>query len=199
MKRISSIALACLFATILVSGCTKTKVTLLPEKDGSVGEVTITTKGGEVTLDEAYGVAAVNDASDLASSGMSDKNSVEGEYARLLEIEPSPPKLFRLFFESYSTKLTPESREMVENIVTAIRLDENYEVSIFGHTDTAGKKELNLLLSQSRADVVAEILYARGLDRLRTQIVAMGETDPLVNTGDDVKEPKNRRVEVMVR
>ena len=71
-------------------------------------------------------------------------------------------------------------------------------VSIAGHTDTSGASAYNQRLSQRRADIVGEALVARGIDASLISEEAKGETDLAKATRDGVREPLNRRSEVVI-
>jgi outer membrane protein OmpA-like peptidoglycan-associated protein len=62
-----------------------------------------------------------------------------------------------------------------------------------------GDKSYNYRLSLMRAKTVAALLVAKGLDPSILEITSHGKDNPLVPTGDQVFEPRNRRVEVTVR
>ena len=68
-----------------------------------------------------------------------------------------------------------------------------------GHTDTMGKKEYNYTLSLKRAMTVAAILRRHGVDASILHITSHGKDNPFIPTGDQVSEPRNRRVEITVR
>ena len=70
---------------------------------------------------------------------------------------------------------------------------------VVGHTDTAGDKNYNLSLSKRRAAQVSNLLVDRGVRREHIYTTSHGEENPLVKTKDNVHEPLNRRVEVVVR
>ena len=73
------------------------------------------------------------------------------------------------------------------------------DVSVVGHTDTVGEKGYNYALSLKRAKAVASILLGKGVDPSTLDITSHGKDNPLVPTGDQVHEPRNRRVEITVR
>ena len=73
------------------------------------------------------------------------------------------------------------------------------DISVVGHTDTVGEKEYNYALSLKRAKAVASILHEKGVDPSILDITSHGKDNPLVPTGDQVSEPRNRRVEITVR
>jgi OOP family OmpA-OmpF porin len=65
-----------------------------------------------------------------------------------------------------------------------------------GHTDTSGTHEHNQALSDARARAVADVLAREGVERDRIRTEGMGEAGLAVQTGDGVREPRNRRVVV---
>lgn len=73
------------------------------------------------------------------------------------------------------------------------------ELMVIGHTDSVGSDEVNDPLSLKRAEVIKELLAASGVQTLRMEAVGRGKRDPLVPVGDNVAEPKNRRVELRLR
>jgi len=73
------------------------------------------------------------------------------------------------------------------------------DISVVGHTDTVGKDDYNSVLSLKRARAVASILRGKGVDPSVLDITSHGKRNPLVPTGDQVPEPRNRRVEITVR
>ncbi|MFA5808068.1 MAG: OmpA family protein, partial [bacterium] len=112
---------------------------------------------------------------------------------------PKPPARFILYFEHDSVDLTVESQALLPKVLGAIRDRAPVDVSVVGHTDTVGKKEYNYGLSLKRARAVASILRGKGVDPSVLDIASHGEENPLVPTGDQVSEPRNRRVEITVR
>lgn len=73
----------------------------------------------------------------------------------------------------------------------------NLRFQIEGHTDTVGSPEHNLELSARRAQTVADYLREQGVDPARLEIKGLGFTQPLVPTGPQVSEPRNRRVNIV--
>ncbi len=63
----------------------------------------------------------------------------------------------------------------------------------------AGTGSYNFVLSQHRADTVRNYMIAHGVDPRAIGIRALGKTDPAVRTADGVREPRNRRVEIVIR
>ena len=112
---------------------------------------------------------------------------------------PRPPARFILYFPHDHVELTRESRAKVREVIRTIKEHTPVDVSVVGHTDRVGTRRYNYRLSLERARAVASYLIAEGVDPSILAIDSHGENNPLVPTGDEVSEPRNRRVEVTVR
>jgi outer membrane protein OmpA-like peptidoglycan-associated protein len=73
----------------------------------------------------------------------------------------------------------------------------NIALFIAGHTDTVGSPEHNLTLSRKRARAIASWFRSKGL-RMPVSYEGFGEHSPLVKTGDEVAEARNRRVDYIL-
>ncbi len=98
-----------------------------------------------------------------------------------------------------STKLTAESKSFIPEVLTLVNKRDFYEISIIGHTDTTGDDEYDMSLSSARAEAVRDILLSHGIRFGQMELRYYGKRDPVVPTGDNVREPRNRRVEVVVK
>ncbi|MBL8628293.1 MAG: OmpA family protein [Rhodospirillaceae bacterium] len=107
------------------------------------------------------------------------------------------PTQFQIQFDFNSAALTPAARQTVSDIGAAYKKYNPATVLVVGHTDTAGMGDYNIMLSQKRAETVANALTAQGVDQKKMRIEAYGEERPAVKTGDSTKEQKNRRVDVV--
>ena len=116
-----------------------------------------------------------------------------------MEALPSPPSSFILYFKEGTTTLTPESEPALEKLFAEVSARSGADVQVVGHTDTVGRMESNDRLSLARAMEVRRLLIDRGLDPSLVRGVGRGERELLVDTADEVDEPQNRRVEVVVR
>jgi outer membrane protein OmpA-like peptidoglycan-associated protein len=112
---------------------------------------------------------------------------------------PKPPVQFILYFYHDSIELTTKSEALLQKVFETIRDRSPVDISVVGHTDTMGMKEYNYSLSLQRARAVAAILREHGVDPSILNITSHGKDNPLVPTGDQVPEPRNRRVEITVR
>jgi outer membrane protein OmpA-like peptidoglycan-associated protein len=127
----------------------------------------------------------------------------ESETQRLfwetLTVLPEPAVSFLLYFDEARDILTSASLKQVNLLVQAIRDRRSTSISITGHTDTTDSTERNYELGLRRAKSVAELLIKEGLSPENLVIASHGENDLLIKTPDNTDEPRNRRVEVIVR
>jgi outer membrane protein OmpA-like peptidoglycan-associated protein len=113
---------------------------------------------------------------------------------------PAPaPQEYLVFFDFDSAMLTAEARDIVRSAAENARAGGISRIRVIGHTDTSGPADYNMGLSQRRADAVAAELERLGVDQAQIAVSAVGETQPLVPTGDGVREPQNRRVEIILQ
>jgi outer membrane protein OmpA-like peptidoglycan-associated protein len=106
------------------------------------------------------------------------------------------PKQFQILFDFASAELTPQGRATVAEIGQAYQAYNPATVVVVGHTDSVGASEANIILSQRRAEAVANALAGAGVEEARMRIEAYGEERPAVAAGDNAREQRNRRVDV---
>jgi peptidoglycan-associated lipoprotein len=94
--------------------------------------------------------------------------------------------------------LAPESEVFLPEVFRTVRDRGALDISVIGHTDTIGTRDYNYQLSLRRARKVADLLAKQGVDRNILDIESHGEDNLLIKTGDQVREPRNRRVEITV-
>jgi outer membrane protein OmpA-like peptidoglycan-associated protein len=100
-----------------------------------------------------------------------------------------------IYFQSGSTVIQDETE--LNHAARLFRDGNPIVMIVSGGTDAVGSPVQNLLLSENRAKAVLRALIARGIPAERFQVLAKGETDPAVESGE--AEPKNRRVEITWR
>ena len=171
-------------------------VVLLPSVDGTVGQVFIKGSKGNQTLDTAGVGTALDGSGDPA---VVSQDQLLKDFGAALRARPPLPEHFYLYFESGGSSLTPESQALIPTILEKAQARESADVSVVGHTDTAGKPEANALLAYERASSIATLLRERGLQAATLTIESQGEKNLLVPTPDETPEPRNRRVEITIR
>ncbi|MEM9765833.1 MAG: OmpA family protein, partial [Pseudomonadota bacterium] len=103
---------------------------------------------------------------------------------------------FVVFFGFNRDTLTDLGRETVDRVVQAVQDMGATALSIVGHTDTVGSVTYNQDLSERRARRVASALVDRGVPSGAMTLAGRSENDLAVQTGDNVREAANRRVEI---
>lgn len=189
-------------ALLLCAACAKprTQVVLMPDAEGRVGTVEVRNAQGGQTLDQARQGVQVLDADHAPGRPeILPDERIQATYGSAIAAQPKAPVHFILQFETDSVALVEASRPLLAKVMAAIRERGSQDVSVVGHTDTAGSEERNNLLARRRAEAVAKLLTDAGTDPSILEIASHGKTMPLVPTGDNVPEPRNRRVEVTVR
>ena len=202
MRGVAALALA----AILLAGCAPlTRVTLLPQPDGkpSAVEVTPQQEGGAAAtatteLSRPYESAEVHTGAQVQVEQL-DAETVQRRHARLLAVQPALPDRFMLHFETGSSELTAESQADLEAILSDATRRPGGEIVVIGHTDSVGAQEYNDALSLERAKFVREMIVKRGFNPNCVYASGRGKREPLVPTADQVDEPQNRRVEILVR
>jgi len=174
-------------------------IVLLPDDQGKTGAIVVSSGGVERRLDRPGETVTVEAGSPPGLPAVMPDREVRAIAGPALAALPKPPARFILYFEHDSVNLTPESQAILKNVLETIRDRSPVDVSVVGHTDTVGKKEYNYALSMKRARAVASILRRNGVDPSVLDITSHGKDNPLVPTGDQVPEPRNRRVEITIR
>lgn len=185
----------------MLSACArKTTVVLVPDPEGKVGAVTVANDAGEVSLTREREATDVRGRQkEPGATEIFTETKVRRKFAEALAIQPRQPVHFILYFRTDSVDLTAPSRASLKDVVKAIRDNRSTDISSIGHSDTAGDPGYNLRLSQQRAQAVARLLVEAGVERSFIEVTSHGERNPIVKTGDNVSEKRNRRVEVVVR
>lgn len=173
-------------------------VVLLNNDDGSTGKVQLTTPAGSTVLDTNR--QGSNFSGPAGQTFAVSQEKIDRDFGRALAAMPTKPVSFLLYFAAGGARLTPDSELVVRQILDAIKQRAEADISIIGHTDTAGDDAANERLGLERARFVGNLIgSASNIDRSKVAIESHGEKNLLVSTPDNTSEPRNRRVEVTVR
>ncbi len=200
MKAATVILLSLITLSSLASCASKNVVVLLPGAGGQTGGILVSNKGGSQLLTEPNQATTIrSQAASPAKPFTLSEEEVRAKFGNALDALPSPPIHFTLYFKSDSTELTEESRKLLDEIVAAAVARKSSDVSVVGHTDRVGTREHNFRLGLERAGLVKRVLISHGIAADSIDVTSHGKDNPLVKTEDNVAEPRNRRVEVVVR
>ena len=185
-----------------LAGCASkpaTQVVLLPQADGSPSAVKVQSGATPAqTLSEPYQRLVVRaDASAVLDHTTAE--AVRKDFPALFSSMPPASTRSVLLFQTGGTALTPESQaRLVQTRDEAMRR-RSAELVVIGHTDTVGSQASNDALSLRRAQQVRDLYIQGGFPAARIEAVGRGERELAVPTPDETAEPRNRRVEILLR
>ena len=108
-------------------------------------------------------------------------------------------RTYLVFFDWDRANLTSRARQIVAEAAGASTRVQVTRIEVAGHADRSGSERYNMGLSIRRAQAVADELVRNGVVRQLITTRGFGERQPLVPTADGVREPQNRRVEIVLR
>jgi outer membrane protein OmpA-like peptidoglycan-associated protein len=190
--RSAALALAC---ALLAACASKGVVVLLPEKDGRPSAVAVKEGDREIVLDRPYAAAKVTPLGPRAYA--SSAQEVETQFSAALAAQPGRAETFVLYFVEGKDELTEESKLEVDKILAEIARRPVPDVLVVGHTDLVGSDPFNDALGQQRADTVRAALIRLGVAAENVRAISRGKRAPVITTSES--EPRNRRVEILVR
>lgn len=108
-------------------------------------------------------------------------------------------KSYLVFFDFDKSDITPEARTIILQAADVAKSNKPTSIELIGHTDSVGTAKYNMALSLRRANAVKAVLVAQGVPASEIAVVGRGMTDQLVPTADGVREPQNRRVQIVLQ
>ena len=111
----------------------------------------------------------------------------------------APARTYLVFFDWDRADLTARARQIVAEAAAASTRVQTTRIEVSGYTDLSGTPAYNQSLSVRRAQTVESELVRDGVPRGEIEIQGYGESNPLVPTGKGVREPQNRRVEIVLK
>ena len=112
---------------------------------------------------------------------------------------PPPPthQVYLVFFDWDKYNITPEGQQIIQLAANQYRSGGRVTLQVTGFTDTSGSPGYNQRLSERRANAVAAALERLGVPRSDMVVAGRGQNDLRVPTPPGVREPQNRRVEIV--
>jgi outer membrane protein OmpA-like peptidoglycan-associated protein len=104
----------------------------------------------------------------------------------------------RLLFETGSSKLSPTSKEQVDNIAAILKAYPAVNIKLGGYTDNVGNAAANLKLSSDRANTVKSDLVSRGIAASRLAAEGYGDAHPVASNATPEGREQNRRIAIRV-
>jgi len=103
-----------------------------------------------------------------------------------------------VFFDWDRSDLSQQARQTIAQAANTWKTTGNARVTTTGHADKSGPDNYNMALSLRRANAVKDGLVQQGVPATAITVQGRGESQPLVQTADGVREPQNRRVEIVL-
>ena len=207
IKAMNTALLKCallLLATLLLAcSSNRSLVVLMPDPDGKVGQVEVTTGQGVQKVNQAYHAietGADRDAPSVPAPIESQK--IERLFVDTLAAQPDPRFRFwtgTLYCKNGSEELVENSGQALKELIKDFRKTAPVEIYLIGHADRVGPEAYNVNLSHRRAARVKQSLVAGGVKARILLISFYGESKPRVYTDDEIREPLNRRVEIVAK
>ncbi len=128
----------------------------------------------------------------------------EQRFAPVVAAAPSPvvqPMRYhaQVFFDWDRSNIKPGAAEVIGHVADDVRQRHPTRIDLIGHTDSSGPDEYNLKLSVRRADAVKGALVGDGVPSDKITTKGVGKAGQLVPTADGVREPQNRRTEIILK
>ena len=112
---------------------------------------------------------------------------------------PAPARTYLVFFDWDKADLSGRARQIISEAATNATKVQVTRIEVSGYSDLSGTHAYNMTLSQRRADAVAAELVRDGVPKSEIGVMAYGDSHPLVPTAAGVREPQNRRVEIVLK
>jgi outer membrane protein OmpA-like peptidoglycan-associated protein len=194
----------------------ETPQSLSTVSDANTGEYMIKLKPGNYTVNaklENYKPATMNA---VVKAGFKTKLDIklEPESTPAPPIPPAPAPVEKkskvyiekekivisetIYFASAKANILPVSFAILDDVAKLLLENPDIKVRIEGHTDNVGRDDLNLRLSQARADSVMKYLIKKGVTPERLEAKGYGETMPIADNSTPEGRAKNRRVEFVI-
>ena len=153
----------------------------------------------EAKLDKVGATVSLQEGEKPSDIRMMSKEEMNRRFGDVVKAEPLKAKKIILYLNEYNTDLNDNSKADMDLVIKTINDRVPCMVDIIGHTDTTGDSDINIKLSLKRANLVKELLKQKGIDVSSFSVKGYGEEDLLIPTKDNMKEPKNRNVEVFIK
>ena len=187
-------------AQVVLENLTTGKLISIQNNELDLGKYSLELPNGEIygyyaKKDSFYSVSNFIDLR-LEKRNLEVKKNIEMIYFNDLDEENLALRINNLFFDSNKFNISAESYPELRRLIEVVKKSTNLNVEVSGHTDNVGAEEVNLILSQKRADAVRDYLIAAGCPVERLKAIGYGYSKPLVSNNTEKGKYLNRRVEI---
>jgi OOP family OmpA-OmpF porin len=146
----------------------------------------------EKAVDKSFLLSVISNHPELLEG-----KATETQYASEITSEVSS-RSYHIEFETGSAVIRPESDKMLDEIFESAVVAEGLKLGIYGHTDNSGSDDVNVPLSEKRANAVREYLVGKGLAVGRIETKGYGSGKPVADNSTAAGRSRNRRVEIVL-
>jgi len=214
MKKFNFLVAALLSVAIIMSGCSSTsnatKGGIIGGASGALvgaGVGALAGQGQGAVIGAAVGAAVGTGAGILIGNRM-DKQKAELEQIAGAQVETvmdvNNLQAIKVTFDSgilfatNSSDLNAASRESLTRFANSLRANPETDVTIYGHTDNTGTRDVNVRVSNARAESVAKFLIDNGVNGSRVTTECKAVDEPVADNSTAAGRALNRRVEVFI-
>jgi len=123
--------------------------------------------------------------------------AIEAKYADQIT-EAVSSKSYKIEFETGSANIKAGSYKLLDEIFESAVVAEGLKLGVYGHTDNQGSNDINVPLSQKRAEAVKSYLLKKGLKQSQIEAKGYGSEKPIADNSTEAGRSKNRRVEIVL-
>jgi outer membrane protein OmpA-like peptidoglycan-associated protein len=146
----------------------------------------------EKAVDKSFLLSVISNHPELLEG-----KAIETKYASEITSEVSS-RSYHIEFETGSAIIRPESYRMLDEIFESAVVAEGLKLGVYGHTDNNGSDDINIPLSEKRADAVKNYLLGKGLGVNRIETRGYGSSKPVADNSTAAGRGRNRRVEIVL-
>lgn len=179
------------YADVLVSSDNKTYTLLGVAGNGQVNKFDLAT----IAYSEPVSFIKVIGKDAKGQSPGFDLRNVYGLPGSNRPVAEKPIILENVVFQTNRSDLMPASLASLDKLVNELQDHSAMKIEIRGHTDSIGRADVNLVLSEQRANAVMEYLVSKGIEQTRLSSKGFGSSSPIASNGSEEGRKKNRRVE----
>jgi outer membrane protein OmpA-like peptidoglycan-associated protein len=200
MEVVAALAFIGVLISSIMHNPTPHTTVILADNHKSHNAIVVKTDAGSTVIDKSGHYVTLSSKDEKPSSIKKISNEeIRKKFKSAIRALPSKPEHVYLYFKQGTSELTTQSLNKLPHIYELLRRRAPCDLNIIGHTDTKGSQATNLRLSMKRAQDIKKWILSREVDVNNLKVEAYGENDPLIPTKDEVSEPRNRCVELLIR
>jgi OmpA-OmpF porin, OOP family len=146
----------------------------------------------EKAIDKSFLFSVISNHPELLQG-----KAIETKYAEQIT-EAVSSKSYAIQFETGSANIKPASYRMLDEIFESAVVAEGLKLGVYGYTDNKGSDDVNVPLSQKRAESVRAYLLKKGLKENQIEAKGYGSEKPVADNSTEAGRSKNRRVEIVL-